>query len=191
MKRLSLALVLFGTFLILLACDLTPMLAPASTATLVPMATPYPTYTPLPTYTLVPTATPVPPTATPVPPTAIPIPPTATSVPTATPIPLTATPRPTSTPLPSPTSDIPAGMGALSSTNFIGGGLDITLTIGGKSYVVPNADKKPNNQIVIYLPPGKYVFSATIPRRSALRCELFNGCTVEIKAGQYTYLDWS
>ena len=157
--------------------------------------------------------TPVPPTATAVPPTAIPkptaVPPTATSIPTgtplptftslpsptrvppsATPVPPTSTPQPTKAPLPSPTSEFPAGMGALSSTNFIGG-LDVTLTVNGKTYVVPNADKKPNNKVVIFLPPGKYVFSANIPLRAHLRCELFNGCSVEIKVGQYTYLDWS
>ena len=80
-------------------------------------------------------------------------------------------------------------MGALSSTNFVGQ-LAVTLTVAGKSYIIPSVENKPNNKVVIYLAPGRYTFSATIPLASSLRCELFNGCTVDIKAGQYTYLDW-
>ncbi|MDE3090341.1 MAG: hypothetical protein KGJ80_13245 [Chloroflexota bacterium] len=145
----------------------------APSPTVPPVATPIP-----------PTATPVPPTATPVPPTATPVPPTMTPVPpTSTPVPPTATRLPTQPP-PSPTSEFPPGMGAVVVSNYVGQ-YDIFFSVDGKGYTV----KANGGRQTIFLAPGKYVFSANIPRPSRLRCELFNGCTVTIKPGEYTPLD--
>ncbi len=105
------------------------------------------------TATVLPTAT-----VTPVPPTAT-TPPTATATPTVAP---TATPKPTLTPTPAgPFSTqnlppIPAGMGAWVVMNYFS--QELGLDIGGKFYKVPASSR-----LVIFLPPGRYTFSATIP----------------------------
>ncbi len=105
------------------------------------------TATPLPTATL----TPIPPTATAMP--------TSTTTPTAT---STATLKPTVTPtLPAflLTQDfppIPTGMGALIVANHNSQELD--LDISGKLYKIPGLSR-----MVIFLSPGRYNFSGTIP----------------------------
>lgn len=162
--------------LVLVACAQSPTPTPIPTATPIP-----PSPTPVPS-----TATPVPPTATPVRPTltATPIPPTPTPViivVTATPIPPTPTVTRTFTPVASPTSAFPPGMGALVVVNYLGQ-FNIYFTINNKGYDIPGN----GGQVTIFLPPGKYPFSANIPVRSRLRCELFEGCTVTIKPGEYT-----
>jgi len=115
---------------------------------------------------------PITPTVTPVTPTATPIPPTST--PTMLP------PMPTKPPQPTPTPEfppIPRGMGALILFNKYA--QELGFDIGGKFYRVA-----PNDKLVIFLPPGRYNFSATIPGYAGA-----NG-TIEIEEGFYIGQNW-
>ena len=178
--------------ILMVSCSqLAPVVAPTSTPAVVVVTATVPPATPTPPATQTPyviTVTPAPATATSVRtntsvPTATSVP-TNTPVPTATVVPPTATPVPTSTPAPSPTSEFPAGMGAVVVSNYVGQ-YDIFFSVNGKGYTI----KAGGGRQTIFLAPGKYVFSANIPRASSLRCELFNGCTVTIKPGEYTPVD--
>lgn len=115
---------------------------------------------------------------------------TPTFTPTHTPLPAT----PTSTPLPSPTipaatpiqapptatpefPPIPRGMGGLIIVNNLG--QELAYDIASKLYKVP-----PKGKVIIFLPPGRHNFSATVPG--------YNGKTgtAEIKEGFYHQQQW-
>jgi hypothetical protein len=134
-----------------------PTLTPPTVMSAVVSPSPTFTVTPLPTATV----TPVPPTATPTStamPTAI-----ATPTSTATPTPTaTATLQPTATPtLPAflLTQDfppIPTGKGALIVVNHLS--RELGLDIGSRLYKIPGLGR-----MLIFLSPGHYTFSLTIP----------------------------
>jgi hypothetical protein len=142
-------LVLIGVALAVLIASCGPVKPTATPPTLAIAVLPSATWT----ATAVPisTSTPVPPTAT--------VSPTLAPTPTAT---ATATPKPTAAPAPTVSSEtqdlppIPAGMGGLVVKNFFS--QELGLEIGGKFHKIPGF-----GQIVIFLPPGRYTFSATIP----------------------------
>ena len=85
------------------------------------------------------------------------------------------TPGPTATPEFPP---IPPGQGALIIIN--NNGQDMNYEISGKLYRVPG-----NGKTVIFLPPGTYNFSATIPGFSGI------SNTLEIQEGLYLSQSWA
>lgn len=154
-------------FIILIFLAL-PLAACASATPLPPL----PTRVFTPTFTPTNTPLPVTPTATTtVTPTSTPLPsPTTSLTPTVTAIPA----RPTATPEFPP---IPRGMGGLIVVNNMG--QELAYDIGNTLYRIP-----PNSKAIIFLPPGKHNFSATVPG--------YNGRTgtAEIQEGAYRRQVW-
>ena len=135
-----------GLAILLASCGpVQPTTTPPTVTSAVVLPSPTFTLTPLPTATV----TLVPLTATP---TSIAIP-TATATRTLTP---TITPTPPAFLLTQDLPPIPAGKGALIVVNYNSG--ELALDLSGKLYKIPGSSR-----MVIFLVPGRYNYSGTIP----------------------------